>query len=176
MQYCSWDIVHDRCDFYFSFCAIFCPFTPLAAQKFKNFLKNERSAGRYHHFTYVYKKLWSDDVWFLRYGARRTDGQMGGLTDRQKKWNHSFLQGWNPPFLREPPPPPFWVPPSFWSKLKKLPPSFWEPSKLVHVSCMKHLKWRCYVLYYTKSIENIVLITLYTLRLNSVFTTDICFG
>ena len=27
---------------------------------------------------------------------------------------HSFLQGWNPPFLREPP--------SFWSKFNKLPP------------------------------------------------------
>ena len=26
MQYCSWDMVHDRCN-YFSFWAIFCPFT-----------------------------------------------------------------------------------------------------------------------------------------------------
>ena len=29
----------------------------------------KKSAWRYHHFTYVYPKLWSDDVWFLRYGA-----------------------------------------------------------------------------------------------------------
>ena len=41
---------------------------------------------------------------------------------------HSFFQGWNPPFLREPSS--FWVPLSFWCKFKKLPPSFWEPSKL----------------------------------------------
>ena len=31
MLYCSWDIVHDGCN-YFSFWAIFCPFTPLTAQ------------------------------------------------------------------------------------------------------------------------------------------------
>ena len=26
--YCSWDMAHDRCNCYFSFWAIFCPFTP----------------------------------------------------------------------------------------------------------------------------------------------------
>ena len=26
--YCSWDMVHDKCNFHFSFWAIFCPFTP----------------------------------------------------------------------------------------------------------------------------------------------------
>ena len=34
MLYCSWDMVHERCN-YFSFWAIFCPFTPLTAQKTK---------------------------------------------------------------------------------------------------------------------------------------------
>ena len=34
MLYWSWDMVHDRCN-YFSFWAIFCPFTPLTAQKIK---------------------------------------------------------------------------------------------------------------------------------------------
>ena len=29
MLYCSWDVVHDRYDFYFLFWTIFCPFTPL---------------------------------------------------------------------------------------------------------------------------------------------------
>ena len=58
-----------------------------------------------------------------------------------------------PLFLRAPPPPhppPFWVPPSFWSKFKKLPPSFWESSKLVHVNCKKHLKMKVlhFILYY----------------------------
>ena len=82
---------------------------------------------------------------------------------------HSFPQ------VRPPPPlfwetPPFWVPPSFWSKFKKLAPSFWEPSKLVHVNCNKNtLKWRCYASFYTKSIENIINITLSIFRLNSVF-------
>ena len=35
MMYGSWDMVHDRCNCYFSFWAIFCPFTPLTAQKIK---------------------------------------------------------------------------------------------------------------------------------------------
>ena len=38
-----------------------------------------------------------------------------------------------PFFLREPH--------FFWSKLK-VTPSFWEPSKLVHVNCMKHFKMK----------------------------------
>ena len=33
--YCSWDIANDACNFYFSFWAIFCPFTSLKAQKIK---------------------------------------------------------------------------------------------------------------------------------------------
>ena len=35
MMYSSWDMVRDRCNCYFSFLAIFCPFTPLTAQKIK---------------------------------------------------------------------------------------------------------------------------------------------
>ena len=35
MMYGSWDVVRDRCNCYFSFWAIFCPFTLLAAQKNK---------------------------------------------------------------------------------------------------------------------------------------------
>ena len=33
--------------------------------------------------TYMYQKLWSNDVWFLRFGARRMDGR----TDGWKKWH-----------------------------------------------------------------------------------------
>ena len=58
--------------------AIFCPFTSITDQKFK-IKNNEENAWRCHHFTYVYQKLWSDDVRFLRYSARQTDGQ----TDRK---------------------------------------------------------------------------------------------
>ena len=82
MLYCSWDMVRDRCNCYFSFWTIFCPFTPLTAQKIK-IMKKWKTAWRYHHFTYVYHKLWSDDVQFLRYGARWTDGQTDGQTDRR---------------------------------------------------------------------------------------------
>ena len=39
MLYCSWDMVHDRCNFYFSFWAIFYSFTPLTAQKIKIYKK-----------------------------------------------------------------------------------------------------------------------------------------
>ena len=42
MLYCSWNKVYDRCNFYFSFWAIFCPFTSLTAQKIKIFKKWKR--------------------------------------------------------------------------------------------------------------------------------------
>ena len=38
---------------------------------------------RYHHFTYVHQKLWSDDVRFPRYGAQWTDGQTDGGRKKQ---------------------------------------------------------------------------------------------
>ena len=50
MLCCSWDMVGDRCSCYFSFWAIFCPFTLLTTQN-SNFLKNEKNTCRYHHFT-----------------------------------------------------------------------------------------------------------------------------
>ena len=37
MLYCSWDMTHNRCNCYFSFWAIFCPFTSLTAWKIKIF-------------------------------------------------------------------------------------------------------------------------------------------
>ena len=43
--------------------------------------KNKNKSWRYHHFTHVYQSLWLDEVRFLRYGARPTDGQ----TDAQKE-------------------------------------------------------------------------------------------
>ena len=55
MMYSSWDIVRDGCN-YFSFWAIFCPFTLLTAQKIK-IKKKQKKAWRHHHFTYVHQKL-----------------------------------------------------------------------------------------------------------------------
>ena len=64
LRYGSWQMYN-----YFSFWATFCPFTPLAIQTI-NILKKWKNAWKYHHFTYVYQKLWLDDVrWFLRYGT-----------------------------------------------------------------------------------------------------------
>ena len=73
MLYWSWDMARNGWIF-FSFWAIVCPFA---------FLTVRKNAWRCHHFTHVYQKLWSDNVQFLRYGVRQTDGQMG----RWKKWN-----------------------------------------------------------------------------------------
>ena len=75
MLYRSRDMAHDECN-YFSFWAIFCPFNPLKAQKIKIKKKKKwKKAWSYHHLTHVYQKLWSDDVWFLRYGVWRMDRQ-----------------------------------------------------------------------------------------------------
>ena len=47
------------------------PFVSLKTPKIK-ILKNEKICWRYHHFTHVYQKSQSYDVWFLRYGVRQT--------------------------------------------------------------------------------------------------------
>ena len=54
---------------------IFChfgPFFALLPGKSTSW-KNEKNTWRYYHFTHVYHKLQSYDVWFLRYGARQTE-------------------------------------------------------------------------------------------------------
>ena len=81
-----------------------------------------------------------------------------------------FLQGWNLPFCEGTLP--FWVPPSFWSKFKNYPPFSESYSNWCIQILWNTLKWRSYISYFTKSIENIITITLYTSMLNSVFTTD----
>ena len=86
MPYSSWDMAHDLCNFYFSFWAIFCPFTLLTAQKIKMSKNENKDAWRYH-FTNVYQKLWLDDVRFLRYGVLQMDGQTDGRTNGRKSWH-----------------------------------------------------------------------------------------
>ena len=44
----------------------------LKTPKIKN-LKNEKICRKYHHFTHVYQKSQSCDVWFLRYRVRQKD-------------------------------------------------------------------------------------------------------
>ena len=66
MLYCSWNMACDEYNCYFSFWAIFCPFSPITVQKFK-ISKKRKNAWRYHHFAQVYEKSWSYGILFLRY-------------------------------------------------------------------------------------------------------------
>ena len=53
----------------------FLPFYPSNSPKDQNLKKkNDKNLWRYH-FTHVRQNIWSDDVEFLRYGARQTDRQ-----------------------------------------------------------------------------------------------------
>ena len=62
----------------------FLPFySPITAQKIKISQKWKKTTGDVTILLMCNQKLWLDDVWFLRYGARQTDGQ----TNRQKKWH-----------------------------------------------------------------------------------------
>ena len=54
----------------------FLPSDPPNSPKNQNFEKNEKKNNnnwRYYHFTYVFHKWKSYDVWFLRYGAGQTE-------------------------------------------------------------------------------------------------------
>ena len=70
-MYGSWDMEGDGQRFW-SFWTVFCPFTLLTTRIIK-ILKNEKNTSRHYHFTNVYRKWQSYDVWFLRYRARRTE-------------------------------------------------------------------------------------------------------
>ena len=81
--YCSWDMVCDEYNCFFSFWATFCPFThppPPPNPKIK-ISKKWKNAWRYHNFTPAYQKSWLDDVWFLKYGVRWTGRQMDRRTE-----------------------------------------------------------------------------------------------
>ena len=54
--YYSWDMVCDGYNFYFSFCAIFCPFTPVTAQKQNISKKWKKIVWIYYHFAHEYHK------------------------------------------------------------------------------------------------------------------------
>ena len=81
MLYCSWDMVCDKCNFYFSFWANFCFFTLLKAWKFRIF-KNEKKHPEISslktcttNYDQIMYSSW-DMVW-----KGRTDGQMDGKSD-----------------------------------------------------------------------------------------------
>ena len=72
MMYVSGDMECDRQNF-LSFWTSFCLFYPHNNPKKDKILKKWKIAWRYYHFTHVYHKWQSYDVWFLRYGAWRTE-------------------------------------------------------------------------------------------------------
>ena len=83
-MYGSWDMVCDRCNSYFSFWAIICPFTPLAAQKMKIFKKMKEKPGNIiilHMCTKKYDQMMYGSWDMVRDGDRRTDGATDGKCD-----------------------------------------------------------------------------------------------
>ena len=84
MLYCSWHMVRDRCNCYFSFWAIFCPFTPIAAQKMKIFKKWKKYLVISSFYTCVPKIMirWCTviEIWCAR--DRRTEERTEKVTHR----------------------------------------------------------------------------------------------
>ena len=70
-MYGSWDIERDRYNF-FVILDHFLPFYSLWTQKIE-ILKSWKNTWRYYHFTNVYHRWQSYDVWFLRYGVQRRE-------------------------------------------------------------------------------------------------------
>ena len=84
MLYCSWDMARDRCNFYFSFWAIFCPFTPLTTQKIK-ILKSWKRCMEISSFYICIPKIMIrcctiPEIWCATDG--RIDGQTDGRTEK----------------------------------------------------------------------------------------------
>ena len=63
-----WDIVHDKCNCYFSFLAIFCSFTPLTARKKKIWKNGKKNHLEISSFYTSVPKSWLHAIMFLRYG------------------------------------------------------------------------------------------------------------
>ena len=79
MLYCSWDMARVRCNFIFHFGLFFALLLPWQPKN-QNLKKMKKNAWRYHHFTYVYQKLWImirwctiPEIWCATEG--RTDGK-----------------------------------------------------------------------------------------------------
>ena len=88
---------------------IFChygPFFPLlptyGRRKSKSW-KKEKSTWRYYHFTYVYHKWHSYDIWFFRYGVQQTNffchfGPFFCPLTLLTTWKIKILKNWKNPW------------------------------------------------------------------------------
>ena len=97
MMYGSWDMVHDRCNCYILFWAIFCPFAHLTAQKIKILKKWIRSMEILSFYICVPKIMirlcMVPEIWCMT--DRWTDGWMDGQTNRRiggRRVGH--IDGW----------------------------------------------------------------------------------
>ena len=77
--YYSWDMVRDRCNCYFSFWAIFCPFTYLRVQKIKISKKWKKRLEISSFYTCISKIM----IWWCKVPEIwcATDGQTNGKRD-----------------------------------------------------------------------------------------------
>ena len=98
MMYGSWDMVRDRCNSYFSFWAIFCPFTSLTAQKIKIFKKWKKlmEISFLHKCTKNYDQMMYSS-WDMLHD-RQTDRWMYGRKDgRMDRWKKGHTEVGAPP-------------------------------------------------------------------------------
>ena len=74
IQWCIVPEILGVTDRYFCHFGPFLHFNPPYQPKISKFWKNFKNVWRYYHFTHVYHKLQSYDIWFLRYwGAQQTE-------------------------------------------------------------------------------------------------------
>ena len=60
---------------------LYCPWDMVPIKISKKW-KEKKNAWKYHDFTHVHQKSWLDDLWFLIYGARHTEGRTEKVTYR----------------------------------------------------------------------------------------------
>ena len=73
-------------------CGLFFALLPPKQPEKLQFYKNEKINRRYHYFTHLYQKFWSDNVRFLRYGVWQTDRQTDGWMDRRMDRKSDILR------------------------------------------------------------------------------------
>ena len=96
MMYASWDMVCDRCNCYFSFWAIFCPFTPLTAQKIKILKKRKKFLDKSSFYTSVpnimsrwctVPEIWcTTDRWMDRGRQKKWHIEVGAPPKKTPRW------------------------------------------------------------------------------------------